>query len=219
MKKYIHFIGKILLLSIFCFSLYYLVINVFHEKSMNKEIYVSENDTYYKKFYNNVNAIKNNIDNYSYNKKIHKIDYNTMNNFYNKIDYCYTILNNDIELLQENKFLKYYDVYSLNEYFVNNFVNKCFTLNLSWINNISNSYLKEQYTNAKFSIDIITNNSLYLKNELKDNSSYYYNTNYFNEKIRNNLESSYQLILHNYSDFSNIILNLSSYLTRGDRND
>lgn len=218
-KKILHLLGIILLSLIFCISFYYLIINIYHDAAMNKKVFVSSDNVYYKKYQSNIDIIKTNLDNYSYNKNKYKYDSNIMNNFYNKVNYCYNILVKSNIIINENTFLGYKEVNELNNEFINLFVDKCFTTNLLWIGNLTNSNLKEQFNNAKFSIDILTNNSLYLRNELKDNSSYYYNTDYFNQKIRNNLESSYQLILHNYSDFSKIIMDLSNYLTRGERSD
>lgn len=217
LEKYLHFVLIILLVLVFSISSYYLIINIFHNSSMNKKVYVSESDVYYKKYKNNIMEIKENLSNYQYNKNIHKYDYNTMNSLHSKIKYCYNILNSNDNGLVAQSYLSYNDVNNLNNWFINSYIDKCFTTNLLSINNLSNSKLKQQFINSRFSIDILTNNSLYIRDELKDNSSYYYNTNYFNTKIRNNLESSYQFILHNYSDFSNIILELSSYLVRGEK--
>ena len=215
-KKYLHIVAIGLLFLILCISFYYLIINIYHDSSMNKKVFVSEDDVYYKKYQSNINDIKINLDNYVYNKNKYKYDFNTMNNIYNRINYCYNILSLNDSILGDKTFLDYKDVNELNNQFINSYIDKCFTTNLSWINNLSNSKLKDQFYNAKFSVDILINNSLYLRDELRDNSSYYYNTDYFNKRIRNNLESSYQLVLHNYSDFSKIILDLSNYLVRGE---
>jgi len=218
-KKYLHISGLVLLGLIFCISFYYLIINIYHDSSMNKKVFVYLDNIYYKKYLNNVNDIKKNLDNYSYNKSKHEYDSNTMNNFYNKVNSCYNILAKSNIIIDEDVFLGYKEVNELNNDFINLYIDKCFTTNLLWISSLNNSNLKKQFNNAKFSIDILANNSLYLRNELRDNSSYYYNTNDFNLRIRNNLESSYQLILHNYSDFSKIILDLSNYLVRGEQDD
>lgn len=215
-KKIFHILGTILLIVIFCISFYYLTINILHDSTMNKRIFASENDTYYKQYQINLKTIKNNLDSYHYNKSKYKLDYNIVDNFHNKINYCYNILEDVNTVFNNNTFIGYEDVYKLNNYFINYSLDKCFTSNLIWINNVNNSTLKNEYDNAKFSVDILTNNALYVRDEFKDNSSYYYNTNYFNQTIRNNLDSSYQLILRNYRDFSKIILELSNYLVRGE---
>ena len=124
-----------------------------------------------------------------------------------------TILDNSKEIFS------YYDVYKVNNNFIDNFNDKCWTSNISWLyidRKDKTNFIKsvEQYDGTN---KILVNNALYIKQELNDNSSYYYNTAISNAMIRNNLNSSYQMVIRNYYEFSKMILDISNYLVEGDK--
>ena len=103
--------------------------------------------------------------------------------------------------------------------FIDNFNDKCWTSNISWLyidRKDKTNFIKsvEQYDGTN---KILVNNALYIKQELNDNSSYYYNTAISNAMIRNNLNSSYQMVIRNYYEFSKMILDISNYLVEGDK--
>lgn len=116
------------------------------------------------------------------------------NDLYNNLDYCYNILSNQQYLMQEGRVIGYYDIYSLNEDFINNLVDKCYNLKL-----LSSSYGNKY----QLSVNKLGKSALNLKNNLKENSNYFYN---------NDLEKSYNILKQNYSDFSMIIYTLSNFL-------
>ena len=62
----------------------------------------------------------------------------------------------------------------------------------------------------------LVDNAKFLRNELRDNSSYYFNTGVSNSMIRNNLGSVYQKVVRNYADFSYIVADLTNYLAEGE---
>ena len=147
-----------------------------------------------------------------------------MQKIYSSISTCYNFLKEDKTIIGNTHATKigYYEVYELNNYFINTLMDKCMTNNLTWLINdekVLKTSFSKKIENYVLVTDILTNNATYVKDELRDNSSYYYNTAISNSMVRNNLNSSYRLILRNYDDFSKIIYDLSDYLVRGESND
>lgn len=219
-KEYVHIFAVLVIGLVFGLGFYYILLNSYHSSSINEKAYVLENDVYYKDFKENLTQIKKNIDRYDYYAVSFKYDLSTMQKIYSNINYCYSVMNSEESIisLKNGNSVSYINVYNYNSYFINNMIDKCFTSNLSWIEteNNSSSKIKNMVAEHQLTVDILSNNALYLKNELRNNSSYYYSTKISNSMIRNNLNSSYRLVLSNYNYFSEIILDLSNYLVRGE---
>lgn len=216
-NKYLYYIKFVLLFLIFCIAFYYLVINIFHSTSLNKKVYTSSSDNYYRKYQLNIDAINANLKNYTYKNNKYAYDNNTMHSINNRLAVCYNALNSQKGLFGiRNENITYYDVYELNNNFINSLIDKCFHSNLLWITSSKDSKLKEEILSKQNMINTLANNSSYIKDELKGNSSYSYRTTYLQRNVRNDLESTYQFVLHNYYDFSQIILDFSNYLVEGE---
>lgn len=219
-KEYVHIFAILVIGLMFGLGFYYILLNSYHSSSISDKAYVLENDVYYTDFKENLTQIKKNVDSYNYYAVNFKYDLSEMQKIYSNIKYCYSVMSADesIIALKNGNSVSYANVYDYNTYFINNMLDKCYTSNLSWItsDSMANSKVKDIVKNHKLTIDILANNSLYLKNELRNNSSYYYSTSVSNTMIRNNLNSSYRLVLSNYDYFSEIILELSNYLVRGE---
>lgn len=220
--EYVRIISKSIIGLLFGLGFFYILLNAFHASSINKVVYVSELDVYYSSYLDNVLAIKKNLDNYRYDKDKFAHNMPTMQKISSEITACYNILNSNEGLLGKSEGMKlgFNDVYNLNNYFINSLIDQCFISDISWV--MKDEVLQDSNFAREVAIqynvnDILSNNSMYIKDELRDNSSYYYNTAVSNAMIRNDLNSSYRLVLRNYYDFSKIILNLSEYLVRGDK--
>lgn len=222
-KDYVHIIAMAIVGLVFGVSFYYLLINAFHAASISKVVHVNPSDIYYQGYQNNLVKIKNNLDRYSFDRDKFNYNITEMQHIYSDINYCYGVLTSNETIIGyiEGQNLGYVDVYNLNNYFINSLIDSCYTSNLSWIvkDDVRGSLVKERLINASLSLDILSYNSSYVKDELRDNSSYYYNTAISNSTIRDDLNSSYRMVLKNYNSFAEIILELSDYLVRGDVNE
>ena len=49
-----------------------------------------------------------------------------------------------------------------------------------------------------------------------NNSSYHYSTDVFKNTVRNEFLSQYNMVINNYKNFSDIILEISDYLVKGE---
>ena len=224
-KEYIHIIVSVVCTLIFGLGFYYILLNAFHASAINKKVLVSSNDVFYSNYQTNVSSIKRNLDNYKYSENHFEYDMVTMEKVYSKLRICYDYLEDSEEGLLKygnDAEIGYIEVFNLNNYFLNSLVDKCFTSNISWIiyeEKLKGYELTEDVSVYNDIVNILGSNADYIKSELRDNSSYYYNTAISNAMVRNNLNSSYQSVAKNYYDFSKVILRLSNYLNRGEVND
>ena len=222
-KEYIHLIGTIVVGLIFGLGFYYILLNAFHASTMSRQVYVNVNDLYYKEYQENLYLLKSNLNNFSYKNDKFSLNSSKVQGIYASLNSCYHVLNGDGAILSNKnaELLSYKEVYDLNKNFKNSLIDMCYISNISWMlkdEEILNTKYLSNLSAYSQTVDILSNNTSYIDTELRDNSSYYYNTEISNATIRNNLNSSYRLILKNYDDFSKIILELSKYLVGGDNN-
>lgn len=210
-KEYINLISLTLCFIVLGLGFYLLIINAYHFNNLKKDVYVNTLDNSIVSYQNNVKELENNI------LELKRIDINNKNII--PLNRCHEALIKDSPLnnLKTGDILKYYDIYKLNEDYLNVVVNKCYVLGLVDYSTLNNDFSKIilRYKNSILTLNDV---SRYLKEELNDNGSYYYNTDISNSGIRNNLYSSYKRVLNNYSDFSSIILSISKDLVESDKN-
>lgn len=216
-REYLHIITTSFTALLFGLGFFYLLLNLFHSSSMAKTVYVNKGDLSYQQMSQNINIIDENLSKYQYSNKSFEYDVGMMESISSKLRVCSTMLKDEGSFysLPENTEASFAQVYDVNNYFINTLMDKCFISNVSWIirdeNVKSTPYtdkvrIYENYANS------LVDNAKYLRLELRDNSSYYFNTGISNAMTRNNIASIYQKVLRNYADFSSIIADLSKYL-------
>lgn len=222
-KEYVHILGTIVVGLIFGLGFYYILLNAFHSSAMSKEIFVNVNDVYYREYSENLELIKKNLDSYTYNNDKFSLNSSKVQGIFSSINSCYNFLSNEDAVLgyKNGDVLGYKRVYDLNKNFSNSLIDMCYISNILWMLKDEEVLKNSHFANMssyKQIVDILSNNTSYIDTELRDNSSYYYNTEISNSMVRNGLNSSYRMVLRNYDDFSKIILQLSEYLVGGDKN-
>ena len=165
---------------IFTISIYMIIINIHHYKSLSSQITVNEADSEY----------------VNYKKNINEIEFNLKKRQNNSLNNTLAILKNGgvFRLIPKTK-ITYHNLYELNNYFINNLINRC------WIENLKS--INKDRENDKM-IDILISNANYLNSHFIDNGLTLYDS--YNE---NKIQDDYYLILKNYLAFSNIILSMS----------
>ncbi len=219
-KEYLKIIISIITTLLFSVAFFYILLNAFHASSINKKVAAHPDSIYYLGYKENLNQINENIKNYTYDNKKFALSMDMVEKIYINLKICSEYMSENTTILDNSKeIFSYYDVYKVNNNFIDNFNDKCWTSNISWLyidRKNKTNFIKsvEQYDGTN---KILVNNALYIKQELNDNSSYYYNTAISNAMIRNNLNSSYQMVIRNYYEFSKMILDISNYLVEGDK--
>lgn len=205
---------------ILCIGFYNIFINLLHQNHIDERITVSKLDKDYANFANNIIKIENNLNKYK-NRATKDYNVTTMNKLYSSTRSCLNTLKSPKGLsgIYEGDKLTPYNIYQLNANFSNDTVNNCWIMGMSFINLKEHNYqgyFKEVFPNYDKMVDILIENTNYVRDDLLDNSSYHYATSVTKDTIRNELLEQYKMVLHNYKNFSDIILEISEFLVKGE---
>lgn len=163
---------------------YVIIINIRHYRSLLDTVNVSEADSDYTTYKDNVNLIEERISNYSDKKsEIYLALNNTLINM--KKDGIF-------RLVPKTK-LNYHNLYELNDYYMEELIN-------GWYHNIQNIESSKKYQDT---ITLLARNSEYLNDVFTNNSLILYDG-----KLDNKIADNYKFILNNYLIYSEVILNM-----------
>ncbi len=177
---------------IFALASYIIIININHYRSLSYTINVSDIDEDYSKYKDNVLQIEKKLNDISSDDKT-----------YLSLTKVLTTMKKDgVYRLIPKQELNYRDLYNLNDYFMEDFINN------NWV-----SYLKESEISTKYqdTLDMLINNSNYLNKVFTGNSLILYD-----DSLDNKIEDNYHFILKNYLMYSSVILDMCNEL--GDDN-
>ena len=188
-KEYLDIVMYTICGVLLVLSSYNILINYNHATYLNKKVVVSDNDTDYRIYKENVLKIENKLNKMNSSSKTYYSLHNTL-----------SLMKNDgvYRLLPGSK-LGYYELYTLNNYFIETIVNSGWISSLKQINSF-NSNLNDSF------INVLINSSNYINKEILNNSNYHYDVK--NNEIRKTIDEEYNAILANYKNFSNLILEL-----------
>ena len=139
---------------------------------------------------------------------IHEINQNLKN--------CANSINNSSfrKIVNKNK-VNIIDVYNLREDYQESIVNNCLVNNLSWLvldnNGINSSFLNTNRYLIDKHISLLSNSTSYLKKDLLNNSSYYYNTNIASSSLKNNSKDGFYEVMDAYNAATDFILYMSNW--------
>ncbi len=191
MKSFFGEYYKVVMYTIFglmiVLSCYTIIINIHHYHSLKDTVSVSELDSNYKIYKNNVTLIEESVD---------KISDKDIKTSFNNI---VAILKKDgVFRLVPNRKLEYHDLYNLNDYFIEELINEI------WVSNINKLDISKEYQEE---INLLINNSGYMNSYLIKNGLLLYD-----DRNSQKIIDDYHFILNNYSMFSSIILKISNSL-------
>ena len=130
---------------------------------------------------------------------------------------CVNAFNNETvnELRSKNK-ITIIDVYKLRESYENDVLNKCIVNNLSWLTTVDDSFGSKYLVNNKeitslYIDSLLTAYTSYLKKDLLNNSSYYYNTSIASSSIKDNTRDGFYEVMDAYNRASKFVLYVSNW--------
>ena len=219
-KEFVKLLTNVFSAIILCIGFYNIFINLFHQSYINERIIVSNLDGDYVEYKDNLLRIEDNLKKY---KSIATKDYNvvTMDKLYSSTKSCLNTLKNEngVAGINENDKLTPYKIYQLNDNFTYKTINHCWIMGMSFINLKEHNYqgyFKEVFPNYDKMVDILIENTNYVRDDLLDNSSYHYSPLSTKNTVRNELLEQYKMVLYNYKNFSDIILEISEFLVKGE---
>ncbi|MEG1597471.1 MAG: hypothetical protein RR359_04270 [Bacilli bacterium] len=236
LKKYLKLFNYGLIGAIFALSSFYLIINIYHYKEIRKEFIVNvNNDDIYLASENAIKKIKENID-VDLNKYKGNFTYFEISAFKNKISDCVSALDSkEFVGLKNKSAISIIDMYNLTEQLDNEVIGKCIINNLGFLGRLDKEESQsvdlitavKKYTDfpsktvyINMLINNISTSDNYMKKDMINNSSYYYNTNIVTRTLRNGVRDSYGEYVNTYAKASRFIEEVSNWFreeTKGAR--
>ena len=124
--------------------------------------------------------------------------------------------NETINGLRNKNKITIIDVYNLRESYENDILNKCVVNNMYWLTTIDESYGSKYLLNnkemTKLYIDsLLTSYTSYLKKDLLNNSSYYYNTSIASTSVKDNTRDGFFEVMDAHNRVARLVLYLSDW--------
>ena len=200
------FISYLIITFIMGLSFFLLFINIYHYNEVNyvyekddEEIFIAD-ELKKEVFVISLKLAAINLENYTENA-----NYSLLVDTNDRINKCVSILNNEnlYNNLDKEK-MSILDIYEFQENYQNNVVDECLVKQLYGIvdlgdeSDIMNNFIKNN-------IDIILTDVSYVKNNLLNNSSYYFSTNASKNNVFNLYKESYYQIVSSYRKTVNFV--------------
>ena len=217
LKQYLKIINYSILGIIFAFTCFYFLANCYHYLELRRDYTADISSlSIIENINGNLEKINNNINSFNPNTYKGKIPTNTMMRIQKNLGKCYESINNDSykNAISSNR-INIIDVYNLREAYENNISNTCLVNNLSWLtldtNNINSDFLNSNKKLIAKQIDLLLTNTTYLKKDILNNSSYFYNTNIASNSVKSNTRDGFYEVMDAYNFASDFVLYMSDW--------
>lgn len=189
---------------IFGFAFFLLFLNIYHTSEVNsKYVKSSEEIDAYNEFSGSLTLLRNKIDKINLNdeKKI---------NISNRLNSCIKSLSNE-EFLNyvKKKKMDDLDIYQMKNIFQNEIVDGCLVKQLYTMTEDNDN--KDILPFIKNDIDILLANMSYVEDNLLDNSSYKFSSNFSKTNIYNAKQESYYQVVNSYRRVVDLVNIVSDY--------
>lgn len=220
-KQYLKIINYALMGLIFAFACFYLLSNAYHYLEVRKD-FVTDFTTQplvlnFEEKMKNVNRNISSFNTLTYNGNI---PMNQMQVIYNNLKACIDSFQNEtIQNMKTKDKITIIDVYELRESYENDILSSCIVNNLYWTTTIEPETFNDQYLlDNKEMIQLYVNSLLdetsYLKKDLLNNSSYFYNTSIASSSIKDNTKDGFYEVMGAYSKAASFVEFVSEWFMR-----
>lgn len=218
LKQYLKIISYVCTGLVFVFASFYILANLYHYYELRKDYLASyNNDELTMIIDSNLAKIESNSNIYNPAAYHGKISNSNMLMIKQNLSNCVNAFNNETvnELRSKNK-ITIIDVYKLRESYENDVLNKCIVNNLSWLTTVDDSFGSKYLVNNKeitslYIDSLLTAYTSYLKKDLLNNSSYYYNTSIASSSIKDNTRDGFYEVMDAYNRASKFVLYVSNW--------
>lgn len=219
-KKYFKIIGYMVLSLVFMFSSFYLLANAYHYLEIRKDYIVNLDQLpVVQELENNLTQVQENINSFDPNNYHGSVPTNNMNMVKENLNNCLLYFKNDTYNSIRNKTrISIVDVYKLSDSYDEQILNNCVVNNLNWVTGETNDYISGYLVDTKemnkmYVHSLVTSTS-YLKKDLLNNSSYYYNTNISSSSVKDNTRDGMSEVLEAYNKASKYLLYISDWFKK-----
>lgn len=212
LKQYIKIINYALIGLVFAFASFYLLSNAYHYLEIRKD-YISDfnTQTLVVNLEEKLNQVSQNLDTFVNTSYQGSIPINQMQVIYYNLKSCVNNFHNDTFQSMKNKNkITIIDVYQLRESYENNILGNCIVNNLFRLTTITpdtlpSTYLLNNKDMMQLHIKSLIDETTYLKKDLLNNSSYYYNTSVASASIKDNTKDGFYEVMGAYNKAANFV--------------
>ena len=218
LRQYLKIINYALIGLVFSFASFYLLSNAYHYLEIRKDYTIIDFNTQplVEKLEEKLNRVNKNIEAFAGNNYHGPISINQMQVIYYNLKSCVDNFHNDTfqSIINKNK-VTIIDVYQLRESYENNILSGCIVNNLYWLTTISNNfpspYLLDNKDMIQLHISSLIDETVYLKKDLLNNSSYYFNTSIASSSIKDNTKDGFFEVMSAYNKAANFVEFISNW--------
>lgn len=214
--EYSKIIGYTITGLVFGLSFFLLFLNLYHYREVNSTFIKESTDyDYNKNMISKLDEIKKNISTFDVNTYYGPESASSLVTVQSKINMCITEINtNEFKKILDNKKVNIKDVYNMQQFYQINISNECLVKQLydltdSATNNLDISTLSVVAPFIDDNITELIKSTDYVQKVIKNNSSYYFNSNNSKINIFDQTKDSYYEILTNYNDAIDFIYDVS----------
>lgn len=218
LKQYVKIINYVLMGLVFGFSCFYLLINCYHYLEIRKDYVVNvDNQLLIQEVENKMTNINNNISLFNANTYQGNISNSQMVVIYHNLKSCIGSFNNEtFQFIKRKNSISIVDVYNLRESYENNVLSNCIVSNLHWTttvdeNNIGSSYLINNKDMIQLYVNSLLKETSYLKKDLLNNSSYFFNTTIASSSIKDNTKDGFYEVMGAYNKAADFVEFISEW--------
>lgn len=217
-KDYLKIIAYMFIGVVFSFSAFYLYINIFHIIELRKNYSIDISETaMVQDYYQKIDNIEKNISSFKAGSYKGTISTSKMMVVQQNLKQCATVLKSTyLEEIKENDAIQIVDVYKLRDSYENEILSECVINNLYWTlspkeNNINSKVLIDNQELMKLYVESLKSNTSYLKKDLLNNSSYYFNTYTASSGVKDNVRDGFYETLSAYKEASLYVEYISNW--------
>ena len=218
LRDYFKIISYMLIGLAFAVASFYLFINIYHSLEIHREYPIIMNEaTLVKDYDERIKTIEKNISSFQISTYKGEVNSTKMMLIKQNLNQCVSVLKGTyLEEIRNNTSIDILDVYKLRDSYENKIISDCIINNLYWTlslkeNNISSTYLQQNQELIKMYVTSLKNKTSYLKKDLLNNSSYFFNTSTASSGVLDDVRDGLYEVLDAYKDASLYVEFLSEW--------
>lgn len=216
-KQYLKIINYSLMGLAFGFACFYILANAYHYLEIRKNYYVDfDNQPLILEIETKLKNIDDNISSFNANTYNGNLSNSRMMLIYQNFKSCINSFNNETyQNIKEKDEVSIIDVYELRESYEDDILNGCIVTNLHWTTTVNDdfgsSYLVNNRDLIQLHINSLLNETLYLKKDLLNNSSYFFNTTVASSSIKDNTKDGFYEVMGAYNKAASFVEYMSNW--------
>ncbi len=211
-KQYLKIINYAMIGLVFSFACFYLFSNIYHYFEIRKDFVTNfSTQSLVLDFQKKMSNVSQNISNFNANTYHGNLSANQMQSIYHNLESCTkSFQNTTIKSMMEKDRITIIDVYQLRESYENDILSSCIVNNLYWTTLVTpetynSAYLLNNKNMMQLYFNALLDETSYLKKDLLNNSSYFYNTSIASSSIKDTTKDGFYEVMGAYGKAASFV--------------